>query len=64
MVTAQQLRDRARVLRAQANDKISAEAALAARSIAAAYERRADELDAADSIKPSSKERPPVPRTL
>ncbi len=46
MPTAQEYRDRARVLRARANDQPTAEAALAARSLAASYERKADDLDA------------------
>jgi hypothetical protein len=47
MLSSEELRAKARALRATANDFPTAEAALAARAIAAAYERRADEMDAA-----------------
>jgi len=63
MANAQKLREQARILRAQANEQVSAEAALAARALAAAYESRAAKLDAetldGSAVKPRARPRAP-----
>jgi hypothetical protein len=54
MAIGRELRTKARVLRAQADDQATAEAALALRARAAWLERQADRLEAEEKISPPS----------